>query len=155
MKFEQNPTDDHKHSLIFETELDEVEAIAAAYRERLLILAKNDKIDQIDQFERDVSEWSDSSDRTIYTNNPLTIALTLESFHTSTNTAVKEIAARPGEPAFDSDAIARRMRLGDMAFLLAGKIKVEFDNDKLYQMLDDSGASLFESPAASPRALEQ
>jgi len=151
MKFDKNPpTDKHKHGLVFESEHDEVEAVAAAYREVVNQKAKSGKISDIKKHERDFSQWGNFPDQTILTNHPLQIALLLEGFYGRTAEAVREIVASCFEPAFDSDAIARRIDLGEKAFQLAGLIKLEYDNDTLDQMLDDHGVSLFATPAEAP-----
>lgn len=150
MRFEQNPTDDHEHGIVLEAAQGEVEPVAAAYREHVFLMAKAGKIDKVLKHQREFSEWESSSDHTIFTNHPLSIAKLLESFHIATNEAVGDIVKSDSEPAFDSDAIARRIRLGNKAFQMAGLIKLEYDNDTLHQMLGEQGTSMFD-PAQAPK----
>ncbi len=149
MKFEENPVEGYMHGLVFQASKDEVEAVGAAYRERIVLQVKASQIDQITLFDRNVSEWECSSDQTIYINYPLVITGIFEAFHNRTVKSVKEIASRSNEPAFDNDDIARRIRLGDKAFQLAGLIKLEYEQDTLHQMLDDFGTFMF-TPSPRP-----
>ena len=143
MQFELDPSEQYKHGIVLQAAEDEVETVASMYRERVNLKARAGNLDEIEKHERQFSMWSGTSDRTIFTNFPVQIAQLLEQFHKRTEQAVQEIIQESHEPLFDSDAIARRMELGDKAFQLAGLIKLEYDHDTLHQMLDDQGVDLF------------
>lgn len=150
MKFEQTPAEGYEHGVILESAEGEVEALSAVMMEHIYLLAKDGHVDIASQFQRDASEWSGSSDRTIFINNPLSLATMLETFHDRTKVAVQEIVENASIPAFENDSIARRIRLGNKAFQMAGLIKLEYDNDTLHQMLGEQGASMFD-PAQAPK----
>lgn len=150
MEFEKNPTENYAHGLVFQSAEGEVEAVGATFRELVNIKAKTVPLDEIRKHELEFSMWPDSPDRVIFTNYPIVIAQYLEEFFGRTKDMVKQIVEKSVEPDFDSDDIARRIKLGKKAFQLAGFIKLEFDNDTLQQMLDDQGAGLFTATNEMP-----
>lgn len=151
MKFEENPVDGYEHGLVFEAGEGEVEAIASTYREIVNHKIRDKKFYDIKPHERTFAKWGDTPDRTIYTSHPMYIASLLAAYHARTQAEVERLVAEASEPAFDSDAAARRIDLGEKALQLAGIITLEFDSDSLEQMLDDQGADLFTSTKDAPK----
>jgi hypothetical protein len=150
MQFEQITEGIYQHRLALESAKGEVETVAAAYRELVNLKAKEDRLHEIHKYEREFSMWASSPDRAILTNFPLPIAEVLESFHGRTIAAIREIVATNPEPAFESDAVARRMYLGDKALQMAGLIRIEFDTENLQQELDNYVDSVTADPESAP-----
>lgn len=151
MKFEEHSGEGFNHELIFEAGEDEVEPVAATYRENVKSLVQAGEYDKITRAERIFSKWDNGSNLTIYTNKPIHIAMLLERFSERTQTEVEKIAKTGMEPAFDDDSIARRMDLGHKALQLAGLIKLEFDSDTIQLMLDEQGIDLFTDFSHAPK----
>jgi hypothetical protein len=152
MQFESKPTEAYEHGLVLESAKDEVETVAAAYRERIHLKVAEGRLDEIQQHERDFSMWSSTPDRTLLTSRPLSIAHLLESFHGRTKATVEGIFLTNAEPAFESRSIARRMYLGEKAFQLAGLIRLEYDHESINQELDEQGVALFVEEKPAPEA---
>lgn len=137
MQFELNPVEGYRHGIVLESANDEVETMAAVYREAIAIKVLELRVDEIQKHERDFSMWANLPDRTIFVNYPLQIAAKLEAFHDRTSKVLQEIAIAEAEPAFESDSIARRMYLGEKALQMAGFVRVEYDNENLQHELDE------------------
>ncbi len=155
MKFEEAQAEGYKHTITFESDEGEVEAAAAVYTEKNHMLVAANQFGQITQFDRNLSEWDPILDHRIFLNLPLEIAELFDRFHERTERAVGVIASRATVAAFESDAIARRMRLGDKAFQMAGLIKLQYDHDTLDRMLEDNGADMFKASRVEPKTSDQ
>lgn len=151
MQFGADPAEGFKHSLTFEAADHEVEAVASAYRELVNTKAAAGNLDKIQPHERDFAMWPNVPDRTIFTNRPLSIAILLENFYDRTKEAVNDIATLSTEAAFDSDAVPRRLYLAEIAFNIAGLIKLQYDADTLQELLNDQGVELFSPGQSAPR----
>jgi hypothetical protein len=142
MKFEDLPEGaDYKHRIAFEAG-EEVEAVGSAYRELVVMLAEEDKVDTIKKHELTFSTFDTDAPNGILVDNPETVASVLDDFHKRTEQALARIAYGVAVP-FESDAIARRIKLGEVAEQLAGLIRGEFRADDLVREIDEHGPALF------------
>lgn len=142
MKFEElGGEQKHKHSLIF-AEGDEVEAVASSYREYVAQMTLDGKFDELVDYQLDLSMWTEDQEQSVHVNDPEAIAKHLESFHDKTKIEAGKIADRLEVP-FDSDAIARRKKMGKKALHLAGLIRGHYGIDELVREIDELDSALF------------
>jgi hypothetical protein len=108
-------------------------------------LAADNKTEQIKEIDLTFSEMNSESEFAILASNPEIVALVLEEFHKRTDEAIKRIAWNLELP-FESDDIARRIKLGKVAEQLCGLIRGESQAAELGEELDRLGPALFTQP---------
>lgn len=152
MKFENLPEEEsYKHRITFEAG-EEIEALGSAYRELVVIMTEEDKVDEIEEHELDFSAYATDEQATILVNDPEAIANVLDQFHKRTKQAAARIAHEVPVPSESYD-IARRIKQGEVAERLAGLIRGEFWTDELIRGIIDKHSPALptghEDPAAA------
>lgn len=149
MQFERDPERELEHKITFEVDECEVETFIEVVREDIYIKAEHDGFDDILEWERRVAEWDEEDDHSLFTNTPLVdIATRLESFHKRTKSQIDQMVTMGVGLGVNTEVIARRMRLGDKALVMAGLVKAEFESELYQKTLDEEGVGAFKDPQA-------
>jgi hypothetical protein len=143
MKFEELPLGG-KYLYRITMEGDEIDAVAAAYREFMY-----SNPDALTEHVARVAEWSSETDRPewIEFNNSNYIANKLVEFHEGTNQAIQNIPEQTGVPPFLNIDIAKRWRLGQIAVALVDEIRGQtILSQAIKEMTDSRGEQSQEEP---------
>jgi hypothetical protein len=131
MKFEELPVDEtRKYKLTLEGE--EVEAVAAAYREHIFNSVRKDQTEVISDFDATVADWPENRTKSwISFNDPEVVLKKLDDFVNQTAEAIHLIPEQTKEPPFKSRQIPERYWLGQVALGLTNQIRGEFYATKI------------------------
>lgn len=122
MEYKRLDSTDHPHLLTFDA--DEAEVVRAAFREHIFYLAMKGNTGSMENYEATISGWEDNGDsHALKPNKPGNVADVLEDFFDRTEEAIQSIPESTGVPAFQSDDIGERYRLGQLAMELATEIR--------------------------------
>jgi hypothetical protein len=122
MQYEKLNDSEHPHKVIFTGS--EAEIVRAAYREHIYYLAMKGNTGSMEDYEAHISGWEeDGEPRSLRPIRPTNIAEVLDDFADRTEEVIQGIPESTGVPAFQSDDIGERFRLGKMATALAREIR--------------------------------
>lgn len=151
MKFENLPEgESHKHRIAFEAG-EEIDAVGSAYRELVVVMTEDDKLEMVKDHELTFSTFATDEPKAILVNDPEAVAYVLDQFHKRTKQAAARIAHGVPVPSESYD-IAHRIKQGEVAERLAGLIRGEFRADELATEIDEHGPALFTSREDSAAA---
>lgn len=113
-------TPDEQYRFKVELDVDEAEAMRAAFRERNYYTALANP-GSVSDFDASVAEWKDGP-RTFVGSDSMFVPAILTQFAERTRESVSEIPAISNVPPFENRAVGRRIKLGKRALKLAQEL---------------------------------
>ncbi|MBI2008973.1 hypothetical protein HYS84_01005 [Candidatus Saccharibacteria bacterium] len=135
MEFRETGRSSHPYQLAFHG--DEPEAVRAAYREYIYNLALKGNTGSISDFEAYIAGWEEDGEPHYVT--PISyesVVEVLDEFAEHTDEVIQSIPEETGVPAFASDDIGERYRLGKKAVALAQQIREKAPKPKIQGIED-------------------
>ncbi|MBA3757835.1 hypothetical protein H0X09_03150 [Candidatus Saccharibacteria bacterium] len=140
MNLEKTGDADHPYKLTFDE--DEVEVVAAVFKEEIFQLARKGNTGSISGFDRYLASWEEGEQRSAKIIDAEDFAEKFEDFHQRTDESIIEIAQESATPPFMNNDIVYRYALGSKALKLAQAIREKAAPDLIIEDLDKAFSPL-------------